>query len=93
MRMKADPEFAAMEAKVLAGLEADLRLMVAEIEAGEAAKADAARDIKDSYLIAKSKGFNVKALRRLVALRRRDADAEAEIEGAFAMYKRCLSMV
>ena len=91
--MKADPEFAAMEAKVLAGLEADLRLMVAEIEAGEAAKADAARDIKDSYLVAKSKGFNVKALRRLVALRRRDADSEAEIEGALAMYKRCMSMV
>lgn len=82
-----------MEAKVLAGLEADLRSVVAEIEAGEAAKADAARDIKDAYVVAKSKGFNVKALRRLVALRRRDADAEAEIEGALAMYKRCMSMV
>lgn len=93
MRMKVDPEFAAMESKVLAGLEADLRLMVAEIEAGEAARADAARDVRDSYLVAKSKGFNVKALRRLIALRRKDAAAEAEIESAVDLYKRCVGML
>ena len=91
--MKADPDFAEMEEKAFSTIESDLRLMVAEIEAGEAARADAARDVKDSYLVAKSKGFNVKALRRLIALRRKDAAAEAEIEDALGLYKRCMSML
>lgn len=92
-RMKADEDFAGMERKAFAGVEADLRQWLAEIESHEAAKADAARDIKDSYVVAKSKGYNVKALRRLVALRKRDAASEAEVEDALVLYKRCVGML
>lgn len=91
--MKADADFAEVERKAMESAERDLRQWLAEIEAHEAAKADVARDIRDSYMVAKSKGFNVKALRRLVAERKRDRGSEEEIQAALDLYKRFAGMV
>ena len=91
--MKADADFEAMERQVMEATERDLRQWLAEVEAHEAAKADVVRDIKDSYLVAKSRGFNVKALKRLVAERKRDRAAEEEIQAALDLYKRFAGMV
>lgn len=91
--MKADADFEAMERQVMEATERDLRQWLAEVEAHERARADVVRDIKDSYLVAKSKGFNVKALKRLVAERKRDRAAEEEIQAALDLYKRFAGMV
>ena len=57
----------------------ELRQMVEEYESLDAQVADMRRDQKDLMTVAKSKGWDTKALRRLLAERKRDvADLEEE---------------
>ena len=57
----------------------ELRQMVEEYESLDAQVADLRRDQKDLMTVAKSKGWDTKALRRLLAERKRDvADLEEE---------------
>jgi len=57
----------------------ELRQMVEEYESLDAQVADMRRDQKDIMTVAKSKGWDTKALRRLLAERKRDvADLEEE---------------
>ena len=57
----------------------ELRQMVEEYESYDAQVADLRRDQKDLMTVAKSKGWDTKALRRLLAERKRDAaDLEEE---------------
>lgn len=55
-----------------------LRSIVDRIERLEDEKQQIADDIKDVYAEAKSNGFNVKALRKVIRERRRPPDAEVE---------------
>jgi len=48
------------------------------------------REKADIYTVAKSKGWNVKALRKLVAERRRGAADLREEQDAMAMYRDLL---
>ena len=52
--------------------------------------ADIQRDKKDRFAVIKSKGYNVKALRRLLADRKKDAGQEAEIKDVMEQYKSLL---
>jgi uncharacterized protein (UPF0335 family) len=52
--------------------------------------ADARSDQSDLITVMKSKGWNVKALRRLVAERKRDADDLREEQEVVAMYRDLL---
>lgn len=47
-------------------------------------------DIKDVYAEAKSNGFDVKALRRLVAQRKKDADKVKEENAIFETYAHAI---
>lgn len=47
---------------------------------------------KDVYAEAKGTGFDVKALKAVVALRRQDAAARAEFETTLELYKSALGM-
>lgn len=49
-------------------------------------------DIKDIYLEAKSAGFDVKVMRQLVAIRRKDASEVEEQETLLDVYRRALGM-
>jgi uncharacterized protein (UPF0335 family) len=57
----------------------NLRNLVADFEALDAQVSDMRRDQKDLMTVAKAKGWDTKALRRLLAERKRDAaDLEEE---------------
>lgn len=63
-----------------------LKQFIARIERLEEEKAQTAADIKDTYGEAKSMGFDVKALRQVVRLRKIDRDERAEQEAILDLY-------
>ena len=68
----------------------ELRQMVEEYESLDAQVADMRRDQKDLMTVAKSKGWDTKALRRLLAERKRDAAELQEEQEIVAMYRNLL---
>jgi len=70
----------------------ELRQFVEVIEGRENEKADISELIKNCYMDAKSSGYDVKVIRKLVALRKRDKDDIAEEEAVLEMYKEALGM-
>ncbi|WP_068337459.1 DUF2312 domain-containing protein [Ruegeria profundi] len=75
--------------KVTAG---ELRQFVERIERLELEKKDIADQIKEVYSESKSRGYDVKALRSIISLRKRDKDDIAEQEAVIEMYKEILGM-
>jgi uncharacterized protein (UPF0335 family) len=69
-----------------------LKSIVSRIEALEANKAEIASDIKDVYLESKGNGWDVKALRMIIRLRKEDAAEREEFEGVLETYKTALGM-
>ena len=67
-----------------------LRQIVEEYESLDAQVSDMRRDQKDLMTVAKSKGWDTKALRRLLAERKRDAGELQEEQEAVAMYRKLL---
>lgn len=63
-----------------------LRAIVERIEHLEEEKAGIASDIRDVYAEAKGTGFNVKALRAVVRLRRQDQAEREEHEAQVDLY-------
>jgi uncharacterized protein (UPF0335 family) len=72
---------------------AQLRSIVERIERLEEEKKAIADDIKDVYGEAKANGYDTKALRKLVALRKLDANEREEEEAILELYKNALGMV
>lgn len=70
----------------------ELRQFIEQIEAAEAEKADCADRVKEHYAEAKARGYDVKAMRRIVALRKRDRDELAEAEAIEQMYREALGV-
>lgn len=69
-----------------------LKPIVERIERLEEEKAAIAGDIKEVYAEAKANGFDVKVLRKLVALRKRDRlEVEGEIE-MLRLYAEAIGM-
>lgn len=64
--------------------------LVDRIENLEAEKAVIAGDVKLVYAEAKAAGFDVKALRAIIARRKKDADAVRELEDKMAEYMSAL---
>jgi uncharacterized protein (UPF0335 family) len=63
---------------------------VSEFEALDAQVSDLRRDQKDLMTVMKAKGWNVKALRRLLAERKRDAEELREEREVVEMYRNLL---
>ena len=70
-----------------------LKSIIERVERLEEDKAAIASDIKDVYSEAKGNGFDVKALRTIVRLRKMDSDDRAEQEAVLETYMHALGMV
>lgn len=70
----------------------ELRSFVERIERLEAEKKDIADQQKEVMAEAKGRGYDVKVLRKIIAIRKRDAQDLAEEEAVLEMYKAALGM-
>jgi len=75
------------------GIAADqLRSYIERVERLEEEKAGIAGDIKDVYAEAKGAGFDPKAMRKIVALRKMDAAEREEAKAIFDLYCQTLAI-
>lgn len=70
-----------------------LKAIIERIERLEEEKAGIAGDIRDIYAEAKGNGFNAKVLRKIVAIRKRDAEERQEEQAILDLYMSSLGMV
>lgn len=69
-----------------------LKSFVSRIERLEEEKAALANDIKEVYSEAKGTGFDVKVLRKIISLRKKDSADRREEEEILALYMAALGM-
>jgi len=70
----------------------ELRSIVERIERLEEEKKTIADDIRDVYAESKGRGYDVKALRKIIAIRKQDANDRAEQEAILDTYLQALGM-
>ena len=70
----------------------ELRQFIARYEQLDADKLDIVDQQKEVMAEAKGRGYDAKILRKLIALRKRDADELAEEETTLELYKAALGM-
>jgi len=70
-----------------------LKSFVERIERLEEEKASIASDVKEVYAEVKSQGFDTKIVRKLIALRRKDAAERLEEQEILELYMGALGML
>lgn len=70
----------------------ELRQVLERIEQFEAEKKDIAEQLKEVYAEAKGRGFDTKALRKIVAMRKQDANERQEGDAIVEVYMTALGM-
>jgi uncharacterized protein (UPF0335 family) len=70
----------------------ELRAFVERYERLETEKQEIAGHQKEVMAEAKSRGYDTRALRRLIALRRKDPQQASEEEAVFELYREALGM-
>jgi uncharacterized protein (UPF0335 family) len=70
----------------------ELRQFIERVERLEAEKKDIADGIKEVMAEAKGRGYDTKVMRKVISLRKRDANDIAEEEAILDMYKAALGM-
>ena len=70
----------------------ELRQFVERYERLEAEKKDIGEQMKDVMAEARARGYDVKVLRKLIALRKRDSSEVSEEEAILELYKEALGM-
>ncbi len=70
-----------------------LRQFVEQIERLEEEKKQLASDVRDKYLEAKAVGFDVKAIRQIVRLRKKSQEERQEEESVLEVYMHALGML
>lgn len=70
-----------------------LKAFVERIERLEEEKKTISEDIRDVYAEAKGNGYDTKALRKIVALRKKDQQERAEEEAILELYMQALGMM
>lgn len=70
----------------------ELRQFIERIERLDMEKKDLADQQKEVMAEAKSRGYDTKVMRKVIALRKRDKDDIAEEEAVLEMYKEALGM-
>jgi uncharacterized protein (UPF0335 family) len=70
-----------------------LKSIVERIERLEEEKKTIAADIKEVYAEAKGSGFDTKILRKVISLRKKDANERQEEESMVELYLQALGMV
>jgi uncharacterized protein (UPF0335 family) len=69
-----------------------LRSIIERIERLEEEKKTLSSDIKDVYAEAKGAGFDIKILRKLISLRRLEAQEREEMDEILTLYMRAIGM-
>ena len=69
-----------------------LKQIVERIEKLMGDMSDIKRDIKEIYIEAKSDGFDVKALKDIIRMRKKDRDELAEQDEIIQLYRSALDM-
>jgi uncharacterized protein (UPF0335 family) len=70
-----------------------IRSIIERVERLEEEKAVIASDIKDVFTEAKSDGFDVKALRTIIRMRKQDPNDRAEQEAVLEIYMQAMGMI
>lgn len=70
----------------------ELRRFIERWERLEAERSDLAQDQKEVMAEAKGRGYDVKTIRKVIALRKRSPEAVAEEEAILDIYKSALGM-
>ena len=70
----------------------EIRQFIERFEALDAQKKDLAEEMKEVMAEAKGRGYDVKILRKIIALRKKDKDDLAEEEAILDLYKAALGM-
>lgn len=70
----------------------ELRLLIERIERLEAEKKALADDIKDVYGEAKARGYHAPTMRRIVALRRMEAESRKEADALLETYRAAVGL-
>ncbi|MEM1278050.1 MAG: DUF2312 domain-containing protein, partial [Pseudomonadota bacterium] len=70
-----------------------LRAIIERIERLEEEKKEVADQIKEVYAEAKGNGFDTKTLRKIVGLRKKDAEEREEEEAMLDLYMSALGML
>lgn len=89
---KADPDFDAVKDQAFRAAKDELQSFVERVERLNCEKQEIAGQTKEVFAEAKSRGYDVKALKRLIAIRKLDADALAEQEAVIDMYREVLGV-
>jgi uncharacterized protein (UPF0335 family) len=76
-----------------ASAQKQLRQLVEQIEHLEEEKKALAGDIRDKYLEAKALGFDIKAMRQIVRLRKKSATERNEENALLEVYMHALGMI
>ena len=70
----------------------EIRQFIERYESLEAQKKDLAEEMKEVMAEAKGRGYDVKILKKIIAIRKRDKDDIAEEEAILELYKEALGM-
>ena len=70
----------------------ELRQFIEQFEQLEAEKKDISEQIRDIYAESKARGYDQKALKTIVSLRKKDKNEVAEQEAILEVYKAALGM-
>lgn len=70
----------------------ELRAFIERAERLEAEKAEIADHLKELFAEAKARGYDVKVLKKVIALRKRDPNDVAEEEAVLEMYREALGL-
>jgi uncharacterized protein (UPF0335 family) len=70
----------------------ELRLLIERIERLEEEKKAIADDVKDVYAEAKSRGYDTKTMRKIVALRKMETNDRQEADALLETYRAALGM-
>jgi uncharacterized protein (UPF0335 family) len=71
----------------------ELRAFIERIERLEEEKKTISDDVKDVYGEAKSRGYDVKVLRKVVSIRKQDQNERQEMDAILELYMQALGMV
>jgi uncharacterized protein (UPF0335 family) len=89
---KKDPDFAVHNEAAVAPVREVLCTLISNLESLEMERADIVREISDNLVIARAKGFNIGAIRKILAERRRDKGELEEERAVIELYKSFLGM-
>lgn len=90
--MKHDPDFAQAADQAYRVTADELRSFIERIERLEQEKKDIADQAKEVFTEAKGRGYDTKAMRKLIAERKREPDDIAEEQAVMDLYRDALGM-